>query len=144
MFSKIYRKEKRNQKSETISRYVRETVKRTPSLYLKKKENMLRYKKLDKRWSRWRTSNKLIIMIDMLTVLSRFAENCIFRIPPFVQFYNCSLQSTWEKCYHLSGFSKLQFLELPDFWKRFFRSIHSSTLRKKLDFYLTFTQTKIM
>ena len=38
MFSKIYRKEKSNQKSEIISRYVRETVKRTPSLYLKKKK----------------------------------------------------------------------------------------------------------
>ena len=61
MFSKIYRKEKRNQRNQTISEYVRETVKGTPSLHLKKIENMFRYKKLDKRWSRWRTSNKLMM-----------------------------------------------------------------------------------
>ena len=61
MFSKIYRKEKRNQRNQTISEYVRETVKGTPSFHLKKIENMFRYKKLDKRWSRWRTSNKLMM-----------------------------------------------------------------------------------
>ena len=129
MFSNIYRKEKSNQRNQIISKYIRETVKGTPSPHLKKTENMLRYKKLDKRWSRWRTSNKLIIMIYILTVLPRFAKHWIFRIPPFVELYNWS-QFTWEKCYHLSGFFELQFLEFPDFSKRSFRSIHPSTLRK--------------
>ena len=38
MFSKIYRKEKSNQRTQIISKYVRETVKGTPSLHLKKQK----------------------------------------------------------------------------------------------------------
>ena len=36
MFSKIYRKGKSNQRNQTISEYIRETVKGTPSFHLKK------------------------------------------------------------------------------------------------------------
>ena len=38
MLSKIYRKEKSNQRNQTISKYVRETVKGTPRLHLKKQK----------------------------------------------------------------------------------------------------------
>ena len=38
MFSKIYRKEKNNQRNQIISKYVSETVKGTPSLHLKKQK----------------------------------------------------------------------------------------------------------
>ena len=38
MFSKIYRKGKSNQRNQTISEYVRETVKGTPSFHLKKQK----------------------------------------------------------------------------------------------------------
>ena len=37
MFLKIYRKEKSSQRNQIIGKYVRETVKGTPSLHLKKK-----------------------------------------------------------------------------------------------------------
>ena len=41
MFSKIYRKEKSNQRNQAISKYVRETVKGTPILHLEKQKTCL-------------------------------------------------------------------------------------------------------
>ena len=121
MLSKNYWKEKINQRNQITSKYFRKTVKETPILQFFK---MLWYKKLDERWSRWWTSIKLIVIIDMLTEAQFYPDLSNTGFSQVLHLLNFTIGpfNLPEKGVIIFlGFFEFQFFKLIYFLKRFFR-----------------------